>query len=115
MLNKHWGSIQSPLKGDSEWTNISLDQFKNYISTIDNLSELRYIFNVKKITTEQAKEGMKAFLKANAESVFNTNPSLFKKLDKFDGSGKIEDWEDLYDLANSNIANNPIVSFVQSL
>ena len=72
MLNKHWGSIQSPLKGDSEWTNISLDQFKNYISTIDNLSELRYIFNVKKITTEQAKEGMKAFLKAKETDIIAT-------------------------------------------
>ncbi|WP_428665470.1 fibronectin type III domain-containing protein [Runella sp.] len=49
--------------------NISLDQFKNYLATIDNLSELRYIFNVKKLTTEQAKQGMKTFLIKNADKI----------------------------------------------
>ena len=52
-----------------EAKNIGLDQFKNYLATIDNLSELRYIFNAKKLTTDQAKIGMKAFLKANADKI----------------------------------------------
>lgn len=49
--------------------NIGLEQFKNYLATVDNLSELRYIFNAKKLTTDQAKIGMKAFLKANADKI----------------------------------------------
>lgn len=89
--------IQSPLKGDSEWTNISLDQFKNYISTIDNLSELRYIFNAKKLSTEQAKTGMKAFLNnaTNKQAVWNSmKPELKNSLEL----------DDISDLTESKIA-----------
>lgn len=33
-------------------------------------------------------------------------------MNKADGTGKIQDWEDLYDLANSSIENNPLFDFV---
>jgi len=102
-------------KSIESFTNFNINQFKAYLQNISSLSELRYVFKASKLTTEQAKDGMKAFLKNNAELFFNTNKSLFQKLDKFDGSGKIKDWEDLYNLANSNIADNSLVLFVESI
>ncbi|WP_461085419.1 hypothetical protein, partial [Spirosoma flavus] len=48
---------------------IQLNQFKNYLAAINSLDELEYVFNVTKLTTQQAREGMKAFLKANADEI----------------------------------------------
>lgn len=77
-----------------------------------NLNELKYIFNALK---PDPKNGMKTFLKANAKPIFEANPIMFKQLNKADGRGKIEDWEDLYDLANSSVTNNILFSIVESL
>ena len=102
-------------KSYQDVSGIDLKQLKEYLSQITDLNQLKYIFNPAKLNSQQAKDDMKAFLKSNAKPVFDANPSLFKSLDKADGTGKIADWEDLYNLANSNIANNPLVSFVESL
>jgi hypothetical protein len=47
-----------------------LSQFTAYLQNINSLSELKYIFNAKKLTTAQAKNGMKAFLKKNSEDIW---------------------------------------------
>ena len=52
--------------------NPTLNQFIAYLTNINSLSELRYIFNVKKLTTAQAKDGMKAFLKGNAANFYKS-------------------------------------------
>ena len=50
--------------------NPTLNQFVAYLTNINSLSELRYIFNATKLTSEQAKTGMKAFLSNNAPNIF---------------------------------------------
>jgi len=101
-------------KSYSDASKISKPQFLNYLTNISNLNELNYVFSGIKLSLDEAKTGMKQFLKDNAEPIFETNSELFTALNKADGSGLIQDWEDLYDLANSNLSNNnnPLLDFV---
>ncbi|WP_428654246.1 hypothetical protein [Runella sp.] len=61
---------------------LTLNQFLAYLSNINSLSELRYIFNAQKLTTEQAKEGMKAFLIKNAFNLYKSTDNGGIGLDK---------------------------------
>ena len=52
-------SYQDPSK-------ISLDQFRNYIKNISELSELKCIFSKDKLSLSEAKEGIHTFFKKHA-------------------------------------------------
>jgi hypothetical protein len=57
-------------KSVKDISSISINQFKSYLSRINTLKEMSYIFNLSKTTTEQAKEIMKQVLKNNADNIF---------------------------------------------
>ncbi len=69
-------------KSYQDVTKISLDQFKNYLSSVIGLRQMKYIFNAQKLTTEQAKEGMKAFLIKNAFNLYKSTDNGGIGLDK---------------------------------
>ena len=89
-----------------------MSKLKNYISTINKLSELKYIFNAKKLSAEQARTGIHTFFKTNHSDIWNignskgffnnlklkngmkvSNAADFKKyLDEVDGSDKLFDF-----------------------
>ncbi|WP_221391418.1 hypothetical protein [Dyadobacter sp. NIV53] len=60
-------------KSYSDASQIQLPQFLNYIASVNNLSEMKYVFNAAKLTTEQAKEGMKVFMNnsSNKQAIFD--------------------------------------------
>lgn len=91
---------------------ISLDQFLNYIATVSNLSQMKYVFNAAKLSEAEAKAGMKIFMLKNAQRIFDTNQAMFMKINKADGSGKISEVSDLRDLINSEMGNNIIYSII---
>lgn len=64
-------------KSYAETTPIDVDQFIAYLSAINNLSNLRYVFNAKKLTLQQAKEKMQAVFRNNALSIWDAKPTLF--------------------------------------
>ena len=51
---------------------ISRQQFLNYISTVDNLEQLKYVFNKSKLSLDDAKAGMKDFLLNNTDNMFKS-------------------------------------------
>jgi hypothetical protein len=53
---------------------IPIKQFKAYISRVDNLSEMKYVFNAQKLAANgnDAKVGMKAFLKSNETTIITS-------------------------------------------
>jgi hypothetical protein len=58
-------------KSYKEVMNIPLNQFKNYLSSVTDLRQMKYVFNASKFAAgTNAKDGMKRFLKANAETLF---------------------------------------------
>lgn len=97
-----------------EAKNIGLDQFKNYLATVDNLSELRYIFNAKKLSTEQAKTGMKVFLKANAANLIKEISEGGIGKDKFIQLFGVDKSQDLIDLLETQSGFDNILKFVES-
>ena len=96
--------------------NISLDQFKNYLATVDNLSELRYIFNAKKLTTEQAKIGMKAFFVKNYDSIWTIGQAkgLFSGL-KLQNGGDVFDSDTFKAFLTEIGSSNSFFNFVDSI
>lgn len=98
-------------KSYAETTPIDVDQFIAYLSAINNLSNLRYVFNAKKLTPQQAKEKMQA--------VFRNNAPLFYK-DPNQGGVGANKMQTLFKVANPSefldlidtIVNNPIYDFV---
>ncbi|MFK7033376.1 hypothetical protein [Flavobacterium oreochromis] len=90
-------------------------QFTTYIGKVNSIDELHYYFDINKISDISViKNRFKNILKANAQSIFNTNPKIFKVFDKI-GGDKIEDWEDFSELLNhSTFSNNhPIFDFIK--
>ena len=61
-------------KSYADPSQIPLPQFLNYMGSINNLSEMKYIFNVAKLAAsgKNAKEGMKAFLKAKEIEIISS-------------------------------------------
>jgi len=59
-------------KSYTDASQIPLPQFLNYLNEITSLSQLKYIFNAKKLNSQQAKEGMKMFLKTNAANLYKS-------------------------------------------
>jgi hypothetical protein len=58
-------------KSYQDASKISLNQFKAYLSRIDDLDDLNYVFNINKITKfEDAQKQILAFLKNNADNIF---------------------------------------------
>ncbi|WP_075603159.1 hypothetical protein [Saccharicrinis aurantiacus] len=96
---------------------ISLDQFRNYLHNITDLSELKYIFSADKLSLDEAKKGMQAVMRNNAEVIWNTNPSLFKKMNKLNSTKKLNDWEDLFDLLDDkNLSyDHAIFDFIETI
>ena len=97
---------------------IQLPQFLNYIASVNNLSEMKYIFNAAKLSTEQAKEGMNLFLKTNAEDIFNVGFSkgLFKGIVLKDGTRiDIGTWQQLKGLCdNPEFSKSTLFDFITS-
>jgi hypothetical protein len=66
---------------------IPSNQFMAYISRVGRLEEMQYIFNVAKLSENQARTGMETFMKANRETIFaNMNTSLKQRLNLFDST-----------------------------
>nr|MCU0326931.1 hypothetical protein [Spirosomataceae bacterium] len=65
-------------KSYAETTPIDVDQFIAYLSEINSLSNLRYVFNAKKLTLQQAKEKMQTVFRNNATAIFNALNSTGK-------------------------------------
>jgi hypothetical protein len=105
-------------KSYKDASQISIDQFKNYIGSIASLSELKYVFNSIKLTPAQAKEGMKTLLKSNAEEIFTIgNPKgFFKDIKLKDGTKiTISSWEQLKGLCdNVDFSESSLFDFVTS-
>lgn len=83
---------------------IQLNQFKNYLAAINSLDELQYIFNAAKLSTQQARDGMKMFFKSNAEDIFNigSGKGLFNNITLKDGTSiNITTWQQLQGLCDS--------------
>lgn len=57
-------------KSYTDASKISIDQFNSYIGSINNLSELKYVFNASKLSVPQAKVGMKTFFVKNYDSIW---------------------------------------------
>lgn len=57
---------------------IQLPQFLNYIASISSLNDLKYVFNKSKLSIEEAKAGMKIFIKANKPDIFLAMPTSIK-------------------------------------
>ena len=96
--------------------NIDINQFKNYISTIGSMDELKYIFNAKKLTTAQAKDGMKAFLKTNAPDLFkpiSQGGVGLSKCQQLFGSDVLSP-KDLIDKLNTQNSFDNILKFVET-
>jgi hypothetical protein len=67
---------------------------------------LRYVFNAKKITLQQAKEKMQVVFRLNATAIFNAKPILFTSLG-------IPNETVLFDLADRGLLiNHPVLNFV---
>ena len=52
-------------------SNISDKQLISYFGAADEISKLRYVFNGRKVTLEEAQNGMQAALSRNADQIFN--------------------------------------------
>lgn len=106
------GSLSSFLSSGGS----TYQQFITYVGKINSMDELVYFFDIGKITDiNLIKNRFKSVFEANAQEIFNKNAALFRKFDKLDGTGKIDDWEDLRDLFNhSNFQNShPILNFIK--
>ena len=89
---------------------ISKPQFLNYISKLDNIEQLQYVFNKSKLSLDEAKNGMKEFFKNgdNVKDIFNANKSLFNKIE-ISPNNYINSWEKLKAICdNDNLFNNLI-------
>jgi hypothetical protein len=59
---------------------ISFDQFKNYLSQVVNLSELKYVFDMRKLGTKQAVvDGLSTLLKTKKSEIFNVMQADLKQ------------------------------------
>ena len=57
-----------------------------------------------------AKEQMRLVFRNNAEEIFEANSEIFLLYDKIGGNGKVETWEDLFDLAeNQSFSSHSII------
>ena len=54
---------------------ISKPQFLNYLSSIRSLDELKYVFNSKKLSIDQARAGVKTFVKENELTILENMPT----------------------------------------
>jgi len=103
-------------KSYTDASQIPLPQFLNYMNGITKLSELKYIFNAKKLTTEQAKDGMKEFFVKNYDTIWTAGqPKGF-----FDGlklkNGTVVDDKLLFKEYLSEIkSSNSLFDFVDSI
>jgi hypothetical protein len=111
---KSYGSVainKIGTPGGAAFTN----QFKAYLADATDITKIQYIFDATKFSDVNAiKNRFKMILQSAPESIFNSNPALFTKIDKI-GGGKIEDWEDLAELINSpNLSfDHQLFSFIQ--
>lgn len=95
---------------------IQLPQFLNYIASVNDLSEMKYVFNAAKLSTEQAKVGMRMFMSINKnkQDIFSTiwsNEGLKNSI-----FPSITDQNQAYtkfgDMLNDN--DSPIFNFIES-
>jgi hypothetical protein len=74
---------------------------------------LRYVFNAKKITLQQAKQKMQAVFRNNAKIIWNAKPSLFSR--KVYKNVTLQKWEDLEDAAtDTDFWNSSLLDFVET-
>jgi hypothetical protein len=59
-------------------SDIEIEQLLSYLSLVNNLTNLRYVFNAKKLNTQQAREMMQKVFRANAQTIFNALSSTGK-------------------------------------
>ena len=51
---------------------ISLNQFQSYLQSVNTLGELRYVFDISKISASKTKGGIKKFFTNNEDEIFKT-------------------------------------------
>ena len=126
LTNGRWKEIKSTSNILQKVGTDDLPQFKAYIQNVTDIGDLKYAFDkefLKAPTTagglgladdvaaiNHAREQMRLVFKNNAEEIFETNSDIFTVFDKLNGQGKVENFEDLFDLANSqSFTNHPII------
>lgn len=88
---------------------ISKPQFLNYISKVDNIEQLQYVFNKSKLSLDEAKNGMKEFLVNNSDDMFKAvnqgglGKEKMKQLFEF-GNFKFDNSTEFKGLLNNNSA-----------
>jgi hypothetical protein len=86
---------------------ISKPQFLNYISMVDNLEQLQYVFNKSKLSLDEIKASMKDFLLNNSDSMFKPvsqggiGKDKIKQLFEF-GNFKFDNVTEFKNLLNKN-------------
>ncbi len=80
-------------KSYQDASQISVNQFTSYLSRVSSLSEMKYIFNAAKLSTEQAKEGMKVFMSnsSNKKQIFDAMQTELKNALEIDELGDLTD------------------------
>lgn len=64
-------------KSYQDASKISKNQFLNYLASVDNFDQLKYVFSSQKLSVTQAQDGLKLFLKNNEVDIIdNLNESL---------------------------------------
>ncbi|QYS85513.1 hypothetical protein JJC03_09790 [Flavobacterium oreochromis] len=86
---------------------ISKPQFLNYITKVENLEQLQYVFNKSKLSLQEAKNGMKEFLLSNSDDMFKAinqgglGKEKMKQLFEF-GNFKFDNSTEFKNLLNMN-------------
>jgi hypothetical protein len=102
-------------KSYADASKISLPQFTNYLGSVISLKQMKYYFNAAKLTTPQAKEGMKAFLKTNASNIFKEIDAGGIGKVKFEQLFGVKTPSDLIDKLDTTTGFNEILKFVESI
>lgn len=97
------------------FTSSFLNQFKRYISSISDLSEMKYFFRGNAgVTKANRVSKFKTMIKNNAKEIFESKPNLFTQL-KMENGDNIFDWEDLKALVESSTLpdNHELFNFIE--
>lgn len=124
-------SAQQPLKykeykAYQEPSLIPVNQFKEYLNNISDLTQLNYVFSKQKLdpgniggdyALSQAKKGMAKVINKNAKDLWETKSSLFngKKVIVEGNEITITKWEDLRDVASkAEFLNSNLLDFIKA-
>ena len=85
---------------------IPLKQFKAYIGSIDNIGQLRYVFNKNKASLSEAKDGVAKFISTNKTEIWGVISDELKTKLGLDPTGAPEE-------LTNNVINQIVNQFVE--